>query len=155
MIMKNLAITILSFFLAGILYVNAQDNTCDAKALKEEVKEKLKPGYKYDSSKITRIAFKNEEQAKEIEVPLFIGEKYKFIFNTKAIPAPVVITIYNKPVGSKKRKELYSNKKAMKSGEKIFTWEPEKSRKMYINYTIPASSSQDRGCVVFLLGYKL
>ena len=153
--MRFLKITILSFFLIGALSSYGQENMCDAKALKDEIKGKLKPGYKYDSSKITRIAFKNEEQGKEIEVPLFIGEKYKFIFNTKAVSEPVEIAIYNKPAGSKRRKELYSNKKEMKDGSKIFTWEPDKSRKMYINYKIPPSKDEDRGCIVFLLGYKL
>lgn len=131
------------------------DLSCDAKKLKGEIKGELKPDYKYDSSKITRIVYKDKEQLKEVEVPLFIGEKYRFVFNTKSLPKQVEINVYNKKAGMKKRKLLYSSSKE-KDTDNIFVWEPEKSRKMYINYKVPPGSAADqRGCVVFLLGYKL
>ena len=141
--------------LASATSFGQADLSCDAKKLKGDIKGELKPDYKYDSSKITRVIFKDKSQIKEVEVPLFIGEKYRFVFNTNSLPKPVEINIYNKKAGSSKRKLLYSSSKE-KDTDNIFVWEPDKSRKMYINYKIPAGSAADeRGCVVFLLGYKL
>jgi hypothetical protein len=131
---------------------------CDATALKKELKVKLKPDYKYDSSKTTRFTYKTKTQVKEIEVPLFMGEKYRFIFNTAGIPEDITMEIYNKPLGHKKRKLLYSIEHS--ETEHIYTFEPEKSRKMYITYSIPKVEVVDakepmRGCAIFLLGYKI
>ena len=128
---------------------------CPSSELKSEIKPKLKPDYKYDSSKTTRISMTNEKQVKEIEVPLFIGEKYKFIFNAKELPSDINITIYDKKIGKKNREILYSNAKEKESGESTFEFEPTKSRTMYINYDIPASTEKKSGCVVFLLGYRI
>ncbi len=129
---------------------------CDSVALKKEIKPLLKPDYHYDSSKITRITFKNKKQLKEIEIPLFIGERYRFIFNTKALPQDVSIKIYNKKAGAKKRKLLFSNEEYLQKGETIYTWEPAKSRKMYLDYEIPATTDTiKRGCAVFMVGYRL
>jgi hypothetical protein len=129
---------------------------CDSVALKKEIKELLKPDYNYDSSKITHITFKNKKQLKEIEIPLFIGERYKFIFNTKALPQDVSIKIYNKKIGSKKRTLLFSNEKYLQNGEKVYAWEPEKARRLYLDYEIPVTNDTiKKGCSVFMIGYKL
>jgi len=151
------------FILAIVVFVTAtagkvalqSDGECDATGMKNQAKGLLDNDFKYDSSKITRFAYKDKDQLKEIEVPLFIGEKYKFIFNT-AVPENVVISIYDKPSTAKKRKLLYTNKEELKGNKKIYTWEPQKSRKMYVNFEIPKSQNVDsRGCIVFLLGYKI
>ena len=127
---------------------------CDAAALKAELKRELRPDYKYDSAKTSRFTYKSTVQAKEIEVPLFMGEKYRFLFNTIGLPADIKIEIGNRPLGHKKRKVIYSLEK--KESQHIYIFEPNKSKKMYINYTIPKSSETDlRGCMVFVLGYKL
>lgn len=129
---------------------------CDSMSLKKELKEKLKPEYKYDSSKTTRFYYKTKEQKKEIEVPLYRGEKYRFSFNTAGITqSGLKVEIYNKSAGSKNRELLYELEQ--KAGQHIYTFEPEKSRKMYINYTIPKAEevSQFRDCLIFVLGYKL
>ena len=127
---------------------------CDATALKKELKRELRPDYKYDSSKSSRFIYLNKVQVKEIEVPLFDGEKYRFLFNTSGLPSNIKVEIYNKEIGNKKRKLLYSLDQ--KDGQNIYVYEPNKSRKMYINYIIPESSEEDlRGCMIFVLGYKL
>ncbi len=133
----------------------AQSNEdCDATALKGELKPMLKPEYKYDSSKTTRFTYKTKSQTKEIEVPLFIGEKYRFLFNTAGLPENIKVEIYSKPHDNNKRKLLYSLEQ--EEGKSVYSFEPTKSRKMYINYTIPESTEEElRGCMVFLLGYKL
>ena len=127
---------------------------CPSTDLKNEIKPLLKPDYKYDSSKITRIKAKGDSAVTEVEVPLFIGEKYKFIFNTAQLQSDVVISVYNKKAGKGNRELLYSNKNEMGGGKTNFEWEPEKSKTMYINYEIPKGTTGD-GCVVFLLGYRI
>lgn len=127
--------------------------SCNSKELKERTKELLDP-YKYDSSELTRIQFKNKETIKEVEVPLFIGESYRFVFNTEALPEQVEINVYNKDKESKNRKLLFSSK-GSEAGQKQFTFEHTKARKVFINYTIPKTETPNlMGCVVFMLGYK-
>lgn len=128
---------------------------CDATALKNILKDKLKPEYKYDSSKTTRFYYKTKPQQKEIEVPLYLGEKYRFLFNTEGLKGDVKIEIFSKPFGHKKRKLLYSLEQ--KEGQNIYTFEPQKSRKMYINYTIPKveEATTIRECIILVVGYKL
>ncbi len=151
--------TFISLFLTFTLIVGSSKAlqstfVCPSTDLKNEIKPNLKPDYKYDSSKITRIKANGDSTTKEVEVPLFIGEKYKFIFNTAQLQEDVVISVYNKKAGKQKRTLLYSNKDD-KSGDKTtFEWEPEKSKTMYINYEVPKGTTGD-GCVVFLLGYRI
>lgn len=128
---------------------------CDATALKSILKKKLKPIYKYDSSKTTRFYYKTKTQLKEIEVPLYLGEKYRFLFNTDGVTRAMKVEIYNKPIGKKKRKLLYTLEQ--KEGQNIYIYEPEKSRKMYINYSIPKAeeNSITKDCLVMVIGYKM
>jgi hypothetical protein len=157
--MKKHAYSIL-FLLAGIISTATIQITeeCDATALKKELKRELRPEYKYDSSKISRFTYKDKTQVKEIEVPLFMGEKYRFLFNTAGFSQNVKVEIYNKKIGHKKRKLLYEIEPI--DGKHIYIFEPKKSRKMYINYTIPKAEVVDgeepmKGCAIFLLGYRL
>ena len=127
---------------------------CDASALKSELKQELKPDYKYDSSKTTRFTYKDKIQTKEIEIPLYMGEKYRFAFNTAGLPEDVKIEIHSKPIGHRKRELIYQLKK--KENQHLYSFDPEKSKKMYITYTIPAVEGEElNGCITFLLGYKV
>lgn len=138
------------------IYAQQVTTECISKELKAEIKPLLKPDYKYDSAKTIRFTYKGKKQLKEIEVPLFIGEKYKFIFNLKGAQGDVDINVYNKKVGAKKRKLLFSLKEVKESGKTVYTWEPTKSRKVYVDCTIPESKKEElRGCVLFMLGYKM
>ena len=143
------------FFALAFVFIAAKQipEEVDSRALKAELKLKLKPNFKYDSSKSSRFTYKSKELVKEIEVPLYMGEKYRFLFNTAGLPADVKIEIYNKPLGHKKRKLLYQLES--KTDEHIYMFEPEKSKKMYITYTVSAVEEEGlRGCLVFLIGYK-
>lgn len=129
---------------------------CVAADLKNELKPLLKPEYKYDSSQITRIVYKKDAFQTGIEVPLFMGEKYRFLFNTAGLPKDVEISIYDKKPGNKNKNALFTLSKVKEAGRHLYSFEPEKSKKMYIVYTIPAAEEEDlKGCLVFLLGYKL
>jgi hypothetical protein len=140
--------------LIGIMSFQVGDNLlCDSKVLKEKAKDMLDP-FKYDSSELTRILYKKKESVKEVEVPLFIGEKYRFVFVLEALPKPVEIQIYNKDKESKNRKLLFSSKDA---GADKKTWEFEisKSRHVYVDYVIPPTEvGSYSGCAVFSVGYK-
>lgn len=151
---KSINYFLAAFGLVCILSFQTDDNLlCDSKALKEKAKDMLDP-YKYDSSELTRILYKKKESVKEVEVPLFIGEKYRFVFVLEALPKPVEIQIYNKNKESKNRKLLFSSKDA---GVDKKTWEFEisKSRHVYVDYVIPPTEvGSYSGCAVFSVGYK-
>lgn len=143
----------LPLLLMGTIQVAEQ---CDAMELKSVLKKELKPDYKYDSSKTTRFIYKTKTQLKEIEVPLYMGEKYRFLFNTDGLTSDSVkVEIFSKPLGHKKRKLLYSIDN--KSDENIYLYEPQKSRKLYINYSIPKVDKPTitKDCLVLVIGYKM
>lgn len=129
--------------------------TCDQKALKDAALEKLDP-FKYDSGKVTQLRYKSKVQLKEIEVPVFIGEKYRMVFNTTALTRNVVISVYNKDKEAKGRKVLWTNKNSP-AGTNLHVFEPESAKfKFYVDYDLPAvtDSLPSMECVVFMLGYK-
>lgn len=148
----RLAMTLLIF---GSCFCYAQNPPCDGKALKENAKKQFGEGkYTYDMSKLTQIQYKPKPWLKEIEVPLFIGEKYKMVFNTEALPKQIVVSIYNRDKDSKKRKLLFTTKDAT-ADKKLFVFDLSAARKAFINYEIPAGDSTAAGgCLVFMMGYK-
>jgi hypothetical protein len=153
--MKNVVYIILaSAALAfGFTTVQTPDN-CDKKALTAACKKKLEP-YKYDSQKFTKINFTKKAQQLEVEVPVFIGEKYRLVFNTSGLPKPIRVSVYTKDKESKKREAIFSNKD-MKAGENELVFDAPRARKMYVDYDVPADSTgaKSSGCVVFMVGYK-
>ena len=128
---------------------------CDSAALKDQAKAKLDP-YKYDSGKLTRINYKKKEQLKEIEIPVFVGESYRMVFNTTGITRALKVSVFNKDKEAKNRKELYSFV-ASPSGEKLHTFDPEgRNFKFFVDYGIPATNDSLPApeCMVFMVGYK-
>ena len=134
-------------------FIQATDQ-CDSKKLKDDAKAALDP-YTYDSGKVTRLYYKKKEALKEIEIPVFIGEKYKFVFNTSGLSRNVKISVYNKDKESKNRKELFSFSST--DGEKIKSYVPEGGKThFYVDYALPAVSDSlpPAECAVLMLGYK-
>ncbi|MBK6985108.1 MAG: hypothetical protein IPH32_10300 [Bacteroidetes bacterium] len=128
------------------------DVLCNSKELKEKAKLALEP-YKYDSSELTRILYKAKETVKEVEVPLFIGEKYRIVFELEALPKQVEVQIYNKDKDSKNRKLLFSSKDM--GDKKEFQFEVSKARHVYVDYIVPPTEAGSySGCAVFMVGYK-
>lgn len=140
--------------LVGLTSIQGGDTIlCNVKALKEKAENLLDP-YKYDSSELTKIIYKKQESVKEVEVPLFIGEKYKVIFVTEALPKAVEIQIYNKDKESKNRKLLFSSKDAG-SDKKDISFDISMVRHIFIDYVVPpVEIGSYSGCVVFAVGYK-
>jgi predicted nuclease with TOPRIM domain len=129
------------------------DILCNAKELKEKAKNSLEP-YKYDSSELTRIMYKKKESVKEVEVPLFIGEKYRIVFELEALPKQIEVQIYNKDKDSKNRKLLFSSKE-LGADKKEFQFEVSKTRHVYVDYVVPPTEEGSySGCAVFMVGYK-
>lgn len=137
---------------------NAQQCKWEAE-VKQRCKKDLKP-FNYYAFKITKIAFTNESQFKEIEVPLFHDANYRFVFNTEGLDQEIKIEIYDKPSSFAGRKKIYAGS----SREKHFVFDPPKSdthNRIYIDYIIPASdkagaaaSADATGCVIFYSGFK-
>jgi len=151
--MKKIIKPIVSIILVFVLMAfQGGDVLCNAKDLKEKAKNTLEP-YKYDSSELTRILYKKKESIKEIEVPLFIGEKYRMVFELEALPKQVEVQIYNKSKDSKNRKLLFSSKSL--GDKKEFMFEVSKVRQVYVDYIVPPTEEGSySGCAVFMVGYK-
>lgn len=126
--------------------------SCDSKALKKAGISELNPFY-YSSSKVTTITYDYKPQRKEIEVPLFKGEKYKMVFNRSDLPKNVEIKIFDKDKDHSGRTPIFSSEG---NEDGIIEFEPKKSKKLYVNYMIPeAKGEKEGGCLVFILGYQL
>lgn len=125
---------------------------CDSKALKKAGISELNPYY-YSSSKVSIITYDYKPQRKEIEVPLFKGEKYRMVFNRSDLPKNVEIKVFDKDKEHSGRDPIFSSEGVT---DEIITFEPEKSKKLYVNYLIPeAKGEKEGGCMVFILGYQL
>lgn len=145
-----------AFLFSFLMFSQSSVGECNSKELKDAVLSLLKPDFKYDSSKIIRFEYTTTEQVKETEVPLFIGEKYRFLFNLNAAPLGAEVRVYDKPYDSKKRKLIYSTKQEKEGEKNIFIFEPVKSKKIYVDVVVPSTDKTfQRGCVVFVIGYKI
>jgi hypothetical protein len=146
-------------FAFSILLINTaavEQESCDVRPLKNELIKELKPDFKYDSSNTSRFIYEGKKQGTEIQVPLYSTEKYRLLFNTSAVPTDFEIKIYDKEVGSRNRKLLFSVKGSEVGNKNIFVFEPENPRKMYIDYLLPAVEEKGvAACIVFLMGYKI
>ena len=153
-----------TFFLSliGLLFIYAfapfqtADNV-DKNALTASCRKKMEP-YKYDSQKFTRINFTKKAQQLEVEVPVFVGEKYRVVFNTSAMPeTPVIgINIYTKSKDTGKRDAIFSNK-GVPAGTKELVFDAPRLRKLFIDYDVPATDSTEQklsGYILFMVGYK-
>jgi hypothetical protein len=140
-------------FVYGFTTIQTTDN-CDKKTLTTSCKKKMEP-FKYDSQKFTKIMFQKKTQQLEIEVPVFIGEKYRLVFNTSSLPKPIQVNVYTKDKESSKREAIYSSK-SLKPGENEIVFDAPRVRKLYVDYDVPADSTNAKlsGCVVFMVGYK-
>lgn len=153
---------VLSFI--GLLFayaftpIQTNDNV-DKNALTTSCRKKMEP-YKYDSQKFTRINFTKKSQQLEVEVPVFVGEKYRLVFNTTAMPeSPAIgINVYTKSKDQGKREAIFSNKD-IPAGTKELVFDAPRLRKLFIDYDVPAtdSTAADQklsGYILFMVGYK-
>ncbi len=140
-------------FIYGFSSFQAADN-CDKKTLAANCKKKLEP-FQYDSQKFNKIRFTNKAQQIEVEVPVFIGEKYRVVFNTSTLPKPIKISVYTKDKESKKREAVYKSSDAA-AGTTEFVFDTPHLRKMFINYEVPADTTGETltGCAVYMIGFK-
>ena len=135
----------------GFTTIQTADN-CDKKGLSDACKKKL-DDYKYDSQKYSKISFGDRNIQMEVEVPVFIGEKYRLVFNTSSLPKAVVISVYTKDKESAKRTPIYTTKDSP-AGTNEFVFDAPHVRNMYIDYDVPKDDSNSKlsGCVIFMVG---
>jgi hypothetical protein len=150
--MKKIALALLSIVAIITMSSAIIDTSCESKSLKKEGVAELNPFY-YSASKVTEIDFDYKSSRREIEVPLFKGERYKMVFNKKGLPKDVVVEIFDKDKTHTNRKAVFTSEG---NSAQILSYSPEKSKNMYVNYTIPkADGVTESGCMVFVLGYQL
>ena len=150
--MKQLLYAAIFLTIGFITMATIPSEVCDTRALKKEGIADLNPFY-YSAAKVNLISYDYKVSRKEIEVPLFKGEKYKMVFNKKGLPKDVVIEIYDKDKSHEGRTPLFTSEG---NTNPIVSFQPEKSKKMYVNYVVPkADGEKTEGCLVFILGYQL
>ena len=149
--MKKIILACLSIVIAVTLTSAISENNCDSKTLKKESISELNPFY-YSASKVNVINYDYKPYRKEIEVPLFKGEKYKMVFNKKGLPKDVLIEIFDKDKSHEHRHALFTSKG---NEAYIVSYTPQKSKKHYVRYTVPEGKDIKEGCIVFVLGYQL
>jgi hypothetical protein len=147
-------ITFALFSIVAVLAFSSAviDASCDSKVLKKESVSELNPFY-YSASKVTEISYDYKASRREIEVPLFKGEKYKLVFNKKGLPKDVIVEIFDKDKSHSNRDAVFTSEA---NAAEIVSYSPEKSKNLFIRYTIPkADGVEESGCLVFVLGYQL
>lgn len=137
--------------------VKPVDNSCrNRDELREEVRLLIRP-FKYNLSKTTTVSYKRYPQLLRVLIPIYSEEQHRIIFSTKGLPQDIIITVYDKQQGEKKRKALFTSSPS----EPISTYElPEdyKESYLFVEYSIPPTEAEDRsttrrGCVVMMMGY--
>ncbi len=150
----------------AILAKGQQTYDCNQNVLKDTCKfyfnlaEYGGEPYHFDCANSLPVKFIRKEQVKEIQIPIFSGEKYLFVFNTYALAPGVKIDVWDKPMEDSKRENLFSVKSS--DAAKINRFIPKKKLRdrVYIDYTIDAhpnandNSPEDGGCGVIVVGFK-
>lgn len=137
--------------------VKPVENSCsNREEIREEVRLLIRP-FKYNLAKTTTISFKRYPQLLRIIIPIYSDQEHRVIFSTKGLPQDVIINVYDKPKGEKRRKTLFTSNPA----DPINTFElpaEYKESYMFVEYSIPPTEAEDRsvtrrGCVVMMMGY--
>jgi hypothetical protein len=104
-----------------------------------------------------RLRLNLKKQFKELEIPIYVGEKYRLIWSMEGLPQQIDVEVYDKKYEAKSRDVLFTTRSMSVEDKKFFVFDPKKSmRRLYIDYLIPpAEDSVKKGCVVFTLGYKI
>jgi hypothetical protein len=153
-IISVLAVSILVAYASTSKEKNSEEiiDYCNSSETKKKCKQLLDP-YSYDASKRSSIMFKYKPQIKELEIPLYLGEKYRIIFSKDGLPQDVEINVYDHKFESHHRNLLFTSKD-FPPEQKEYIWDPKKSKKMYVDYVVPATNDTlKKGCVVMVLGY--
>jgi hypothetical protein len=159
MIKRNI-FTFVFLVVMGFTALGQAYEHCDVKELKDTCKNYIDKPFRYDASNIILIQYKKKQQVKEVELPMFIGETYKLIFNTYALPPGIQIDVYSKSQEAEGRKSVFSCNSS--DTRKVYVYNTEHwHTKLFIDYTIPANKNQTTddspdvaGCGVVVVGYK-
>jgi hypothetical protein len=132
------------------------NDACKRSEAIQSVKKEMVP-FRYERTTTTNITFKNYDQVREVAIPLFFDNTYKFVVNCEGLPFDIKVEVYDQPMGMRNNPV-----KIMESTDKQFTFELDETylkSRVYVNYVVPAlEDTEDRviqkGCVVLASGYK-
>lgn len=148
------------------LFAKGQNTDCNVNVLKDTCKfyfnlpEYGGEAFHYDCANKMSVNFIRKEQVREIQIPIFSGENYLFIFNTYDLAPGVKIDVWSKPIQDEKRENLFSVKSS--DAVKVNRFIPKKKLRdrIYIDYTIdahanvPDSAPENGGCGMIVVGFK-
>lgn len=140
------------FSITALLLLSAGGKMCD-KQKREMLKKELKPYYYSSMKNMSVLTSDKKDYHHEVRVPLFSGEKYRFVFNIEGISEHVNINIYNKPKGEKRRKLVYSTESAG-SGQSMYVFQPKVSDPLFIDFHFEKTETIEQGCIMMMLGYR-
>lgn len=162
--MKKLIYSLaLAVGLVGLTAATIQQTAVDAcqkEISKEQGKTALLP-YRYSGFTSKPFVVKRFNQMKETQVELLKDMPYRIIFDRYGIPdgQKVVIAVYDRPLGHKKRMEIYRNDSS--EDQVILDTESlsEVPSTLFVEYEINANEStsdeqQVKGCMGLTMGYQ-
>lgn len=165
MIKKRILALLIPLAMGSVAMAQNYDDCTKVSVLKDTCKFYLNLAeyngqFHYNCANYVAVKFIRKEQVKEIEIPIFSGEAYIFIFNSYNLAPGVKIDVWNKPQKDTKRENLFSCKST--DAQKINRFMPKKKLRdhVYIDYTIEAhpavkdDSPENGGCGMLVVGYK-
>ncbi len=106
--------------------------------------------YKYDNYALNQFVV--GKQGKKIETDFLAGEGLpsKIVFCQNGIYNSVLIEVFDGSKTSKKRKKVYDNFRSTNQASWMF--EPKKSGRYYVEYTIPSSETDQKAYILMIQG---
>ncbi|TAL57910.1 MAG: hypothetical protein EPN85_12930 [Bacteroidetes bacterium] len=136
-----------------LLFTAELSAQCKVKPIVKKCMPLLEP-CQYDSYAVKEITYNAKARKEILEFSVYSDEQYKLVFGKTALPQEVGITIYDKHPGKKDKKLLYFDESG-KKGDFVFNFQPTNTGTYYIEFEIPvASSPNQKGCFVLLIGIK-
>lgn len=143
-------------FLAGFKVADKgeKNENCNQRDMLKKSKKALGP-YEYDTFDYTPINYTKKEQLREVSIPLFSDEAYAIVITAIGSDGKRLnVEIYNKNKAAKNRELLFSTKD-LPEDQTQFVFEPKVSKAIFINYTVPASTTVgESGCFMKVVGYQ-
>lgn len=151
MLLKNVSIIFLGFFLLGLNTSSAQ---CEK--LKKKRIYQLLGAAEYDNYRSTDIITSEYTAKEEYQINLFKGVVYKLVFDVSNMPEGVIINLYDlgNKRGAGKYEEIFNSETAEMTKDSTYEITLEfPQKKLMVSYDIVNDTKP--GCVSFVLGYYL
>lgn len=117
----------------------------------------------YDGTQVTYFKYRDQTYYKGVQVPVFLRDRYYFLFSGAAANEKVSIEFYDKPPESNNRlllfeikniseDEAFININDLRERMKVYGESPDDLRSVFVDYKIKKGKG-DRGAIVLVLGY--